>query len=317
MSNGVQVDPAGLPRRAHWEKRWLPRLVHEWSHRRAMNNAGVVTEAEIADGLRGLGLDSTSSVLVHASLRSFGRVDGGAEAVCRALVGTCGTVMMISGTWDLTGVPAPPGLVRPHNAYYNAATWADFDDALENAVPFTPDLPVDRWLGRVAETMRLGFAHERSAHPLFSFLAAGAHARQLIEAQRLDWPLGPIEALAELRGHVLLLGVGHTSNTTIHLAEQHLGRSRFYRYAKVAPGAWMELPNVSGESHRFDEIEPELRPVTTEVHIGDCRARLIAVEHVLTCASKLIAADPAALLCRDQDCRCGAALEQRLASLHP
>lgn len=148
------------------------------------------------------------------------------------------------------------------------------------------------------------------------FLAVGTHARQLIAAQRLEWPLGPIEVLAELGGHVLLLGVGHTSNTTIHLAEQQLGRSRFYRYAKVAPGAWMELPNVSGESHRFDEIEPELRPATTEVRIGDCRARLVAVKDVLTCACKLIVADPAALLCSDQDCRCRAALQQRLAVLH-
>ncbi|MEU4604307.1 AAC(3) family N-acetyltransferase [Kribbella sp. NPDC023972] len=276
---------------------------------------GVVTEAEIAEGLGSLGLDSTSSVLVHASLRSFGRVEGGPEAVCRALLGTCGTVMMVSGTWEQTGVPAPPGLVRPQNTYYNAASWAAFDEELENAVPFTPDLPVDPWLGRIAEVMRLGFAHERSTHPLFSFLAVGTHARQLIEAQRLEWPLGPIDALAELGGHVLLLGVGHTSNTTIHLAEQRLGRSRFYRYAKVAPQAWAELPNVSGASHTFDEIEPELRPVTAEVRIGDCRARLIAVEDVLSCATRLIVADPAALLCEDRDCRCGAALEQRLAVL--
>jgi aminoglycoside 3-N-acetyltransferase len=280
-----------------------------------MDGDSVVTEDEIAEGLGRLGLDSTSSVLVHASLRSFGQVAGGAEAVCRALVGTCGTVMMISGTWDLTGVPAPPCLVRPHNAYYNADNWAAFDDALASAVPFASDLPVDRWLGRVSETLRVSFPHERSTHPLFSFLAVGTHARRLIEAQRLDWPLGPIDALAELGGHVLLLGVDHTSNTTIHLAEQHLGRSRFYRYAKMAPGAWAELPNVSGESHRFDEIEPELRPVTTEVRIGDCRARLIGVDDVLTCATRLIVNDPAALLCNDANCRCGAAFQQRLATL--
>jgi aminoglycoside 3-N-acetyltransferase len=34
---------------------------------------------------------------------------------------------------------------------------------------------------------------------------------------------------------------------------------------------------------------------------------------VLTAAEQLIAADPAALLCPDADCRCGAALQQRLA----
>ncbi|WP_185442294.1 AAC(3) family N-acetyltransferase [Kribbella qitaiheensis] len=46
---------------------------------------------------------------MHSSLRPFGLVEGGTEAVCRALTRTCGTVMMISGTWDLTGIPAPPG----------------------------------------------------------------------------------------------------------------------------------------------------------------------------------------------------------------
>jgi aminoglycoside 3-N-acetyltransferase len=161
--------------------------------------------------------------------------------------------------------------------------------------------------------VRLTLPHERSTHPLFSFLATGTHARELVEAQRLDWPLGPIEALAAVGGHVLLLGVGHTSNTTIHLAEQHLGRSLFYRYAKAGPGSWLELPNVSGESHRFDEIEPALRPFTTETRIGHCRARLIAVEDILTCTTTVIEADPAALLCEDETCRCWAALQQRLA----
>jgi aminoglycoside 3-N-acetyltransferase len=80
---------------------------------------------------------------------------------------------------------------------------------------------------------------------------------------------------------VLLLGVSHTSNTTIHLAEQYLGRSRFYRYAKSADGLWAELPNIPGASHEFDAIE----------------------------------ADPAGLLCtNDPTCRCAAALQQRMAA---
>ncbi len=163
--------------------------------------------------------------------------------------------------------------------------------------------------------MRLTFPHERGSHPLFSYLAVGPHARELTAAQRLDWPLGPIETLEQFGGDVLLLGVGHTSSTTIHLAEQRLGRSRFFRYAKAAPGVWMELPNVPGESHRFDEIEPVLRPVTTEVAIGKCRARRICVADVLDAASRVIAADPTALLCADEACRCGAAYQQRLAQL--
>jgi aminoglycoside 3-N-acetyltransferase len=273
----------------------------------------MVTEHTIAAGLRDLGLDSSSAVIVHSSLRSFGPVVGGAPAVCRALVSVCGTVLLPAGSWDLTGVPAPPSLVRPSNAAQVASSWETFDAALERALPFADDLPIDRELGRIPETMRRQFPHRRSQHPLLSYLAVGRYADTLIAAQRLDWPLGPIEALAELDGHVLLLGVSHSANTAIHLAEQRLGRSRFYRYAKAARGVWMELPNIPGQSHRFDAIEPALADVTREVLIGACRARRIAVAHVLNAAERLIAADPAALLCGDPNCRCSAALQQRLA----
>jgi aminoglycoside 3-N-acetyltransferase len=150
-----------------------------------------------------------------------------------------------------------------------------------------------------------------------SYLAVGRHAADLTATQRLDWPLGPIEALAALDGNVLLLGVDHTVNTAIHLAEQRLGRSRFYRYAKAAEGIWMELPNIPGQSHRFDDIEPELAPQTREVMIGRCRARRIRLAAVLAAVDRLIQADPAALLCRDPECRCGATLLQRLAWLGP
>jgi aminoglycoside 3-N-acetyltransferase len=275
----------------------------------------VTTEQEIVDGLRALGLDGLSTVIVHSSLRSFGYVDGGALAVCRALVAACGTVLMPAGAWDRTGVPAPPNLIRPHNAVHVAESWDEFDVALEQAVPFSPDLPIDRELGRVPETMRQSFPHQRCTHPLLSFLAVGRHAAGLIAAQTLDRPLDPIEALASLDGDVLLLGVDHTVNTAIHLAEQRLRRSRFYRYAKAADGVWMELPNIPGQSHCFGEIEPELTAQSCEVIIGRCRARRVAVATVLAAAERLILADPAAMLCPDPECRCGAALQQRLAWL--
>lgn len=275
-----------------------------------------VTQDQISAGLRSLGLDSSSAVIVHASLRSFGTVEGGAHAVCHAMADVCGTVLMTAGTWESTGLPAPPGLARPLNGFTPAASWAEFDAALAEARPFSYDLPVDRYLGRIAETFRQEFEHERGPHPLFSYLAIGRHARDLIAAQRLDLPLGPLDVLEELNGHVLLLGVGHTSNTTIHRAEQRLGRSLFYRYAKTAPGSWAEFPNLSGESHRFDDLEPALAPKTTEVTIGDCRARLVAVRDVLAATDRAVRADPRALLCHDPACeRCAAAYGQRLALL--
>ncbi len=279
--------------------------------------AALVTEENIVDGLRSLGLDHSSHVLAHASLRSFGHVEGNALSVCRALGTVCGTVMMPAGSWDLTGLPmAPPGLVRPFNACRTASSWDEFDAAVTRATPFRDDLPIDRELGIIPETMRTQLGPLRSAHPLMSFIALGTCANELLSAQRLDWPLGPIEALAELGGDVLLLGVTHTANTTIHLAEQRLGRSCFWRYAKVDEGVWMELPNIPGESDAFDDIESGLTDVQ-QVRIGDSLVRRVAVRDVLSVAHRMILDDPAALLDErpDPESRSAAALRQRLATL--
>ncbi|MEI8407233.1 AAC(3) family N-acetyltransferase [Kribbella sp. CCNWLW197] len=275
----------------------------------------MVSVEEIGDGLRRLGLGSSSKVIVHSSLKSFGYVDGGAEAVCDALTETCGTVLAPAGTWDLTGIGPPPGTPRPHNGYAPAPTWEAFDEELDRATAFSLELPIDRELGRIPETLRLTRTPTRTAHPLFSYQAVGPAADQLLAAQRSDWPLGPIEELGRLDGDVLLLGVGHTANTTIHLAEQLLGRSRFYRYAKTGERVWSELPNVPGASHEFDAIEPALRSATRETTIGACRARKIPVADVLAAARRLILDDPTALLCSSADCRCAAARDQRLATL--
>lgn len=271
----------------------------------------MVDEGLVASGLRDLGLGPASTVIVHSSLSSFGHVVGGAHTVAKALVATGATVVVPSGTWDHTGVRPPPGLTRENNAATPAPSWSEFETALAQARPFDRDLPIDRALGAVPEALRTGFEHQRGEHPLFSFLAIGPHAREVIAAARLDWPLGPIDVVDALGGEVLLLGVDHTRNTTIHVAEQRMGRSRFFRYAKVADGVWMELPNVSGESHRFNEIEPLLAPATIRRVIGKCEARLIPVRSVLEAATTLIAGDAGALLCEDDACRCVAARRQR------
>ena len=53
--------------------------------------------ADLAAGLRALGIRADDTVFAHSSLRSFGRVTGGADAVVQALVdavGAGGTVAM-------------------------------------------------------------------------------------------------------------------------------------------------------------------------------------------------------------------------------
>lgn len=274
-----------------------------------------VTDEDIVAGLGQLGLSADSVVMVHSSLRSFGHVVGGARAVVDALRRACGTVVMLAGSWDLTSTLAPPGLLRPNNAYFNASSWTEFDASVAKATPYRLNLPVDRWVGRIPHTLVHEFPSVRGIHPLLSFVAIGKYEREVIAAQTLTDPLGPLRVVHELDGHVLQLGVTHTTNTMMHLAEQMLGRSLFFRYARGSDGLWVELPNVSGESHKFDQIEPYLAPLTKSVRIGDCTARLLRAADVIDTTMRLIEADPKALLCDDAECRCGAAYQQRLEYL--
>ena len=81
-----------------------------------------------------------------------------------------------AGSWDLTGIGPPPGIARPHNDYAPAATWEAFDEELDRATAFSLDLPIDRELGRIPETLRLTRSPARTGHPLFSYLAVGPAA---------------------------------------------------------------------------------------------------------------------------------------------
>lgn len=269
-----------------------------------------ITADDITAGLRELGIGADSVLVVHASLRSFGRVVGGASAVVEGLLATGATITMMAAS-DGPAIPAPPGLVRPNNNFWNAADWQSFEAHLAQATPYRHDLPVAHSLGAVCEALRAHPASVRGPHPLYGFVAAGPRAHELVAAETTSRMMGAIEAAEALGGHVLLLGVDHTSNTTIHLAEQRLGRGRFFRYAVGADGLWLELPNISGESHAFDEIEPRLRDRTRETRIGGCRVRLVAIADVLAAATTMIREDPRAMLCRDdENCRCHGAWRQ-------
>lgn len=62
-----------------------------------------------------------------------------------------------------------------------------------------------------------------------SFAAWGKHAKLITDEHSLSFPLGdnsPLARVYELDGQVLLLGVGHGNNTSLHLAEARAEHGR-------------------------------------------------------------------------------------------
>jgi aminoglycoside 3-N-acetyltransferase len=118
-------------------------------------------------------------------------------------------------------------------------------------------------MGVVPELFRTWPGALRSAHPAFSLAALGPHAEYLVSDHALDEDCGdrsPLGKLYELDGHVLLLGVGHSNNTSLHLAEF---RANYPGKGKLRTGSamlvngqrqWVPYETLEGAPDDFGEI---------------------------------------------------------------
>lgn len=174
------------------------------------------TVSSLVDDLRALGVEPGDSLLVHASLSALGWVAGGAPTVVDALreaVTDAGTLMVPTHT---------PHLCSPGSWENPPVPDAWLDEIRAEMPPFRPESTPSRGIGAVAECFRDYPDVRRSDHPQLSFAARGAGADALVGDHPLDHPLGeesPLAALYDRGGRVLRLGVGHDTNTSLHLAE--------------------------------------------------------------------------------------------------
>lgn len=274
--------------------------------------ASTIGVRDIVRGLKALGLTRDSAVVVHASLSSFGNVRGGARAVLAGLLWTCDTVVMPAFTcqslvWPLVG-PAANGMTYGE---------PEHDGRNRDALFFHPDRPVHSDAGTIAETLRRQPIAARSAHPALSFVAAGEHAQEALAGQTVERPYAPIEWLQQHDGDVVLIGVGHTRNISIHFAEQLAGRKQFVRWAIARDDdslrvRALRLPHFPGCPDGFDAVEPELARAMHTVTIGEATVRRIPLGMLIPIVVGWISEDPHALLCDRPDCeRCNDVRKQR------
>ena len=170
---------------------------------------------QIADDLVTLGVSGDGVLVVHTAFSSFGgRAGAPADliAALRMAVGARGTIVMPS--------------------------MSDDDEH-----PFDRLSPPCAGMGIVADTFWRMPGVSRSDSP-HAFAALGPHAAEITAPHPIDVPHGldsPVGRAYELDAEVLLLGVGHDANTTVHLAENIAGvRYKLPKYAIVVrDGQWI------------------------------------------------------------------------------
>ncbi len=235
--------------------------------------------------------------IVHAALKSFGAIHGGAETVLGALLAAVRGLMMPAFTYKTMIFPE----VGPPN---NGFTYGSQRDLNRMAEPFHYQMPVDPMIGTLSETLRQYPGAMRTSHPILSFV--GFHANDALVTQTLYNPLAPIGWLADHDGWVLLLGVNHTVNSSIHYAEKLAGRRQFVRWALMKKRI-VECPGFPGCSDGFEAIRPDIEPVTRRVEVGNSFIEAIPLHLLLQTVEKRIKRDPLALLCQRDECgRCDA-----------
>ncbi len=249
---------------------------------------------DILLGLRALNLKN-APVIVHSSLKSIGPVDGGADTVVQALINVFETVVVPTFTYKtmITPLTGPPD---------NGITYGSGADLNRMAEFFTPRMPADPLMGMIPEAFRKNPKARRSSHPIQSF--AGVNAENILSRQTIEEPLGPLAALEEKDGWVILLGVNHTVNTSIHYAEKLAGRKQFIRWA-LTPKRVVECPGFPGDSAGFDDISPDVEKFTRAVQIGNAIIQAVPLSMMFKVVIARIKKDPLALLCQQENCeRC-------------
>jgi aminoglycoside 3-N-acetyltransferase len=233
----------------------------------------------LVDDLRALGLDDGGRVVVHSSLRAVGH---GADEVADALLEVVG----------------PQGLVVVPAFTYDTPS---FDPATTPART-----------GALAEIVRCRPEAVRSHHHSHSVAAIGAGAAELCACHELvaATDLGsPLDRLADVGGLVLLLGVGHTSNTTVHVGEFH-ARAPYLGIPFSPDWPTAAETRFAGCSRAFGTVERGLRErgAIRDGRVGHAAAQLMSGAMVIDEAVALLRADSTALLCTDPRCyRCSAA----------
>ena len=236
-----------------------------------------LAEAELIDQLRTLGVRAGGVLLVHTSFKAVGSVAGGPIGLIsalRAAVGVAGTLVM--------------------------PTMTDGESV------FDPKSTPTFGMGITAELFWRQPDVLRSTHPGGSFAAVGPHAAAICAPQPLSPPHGPASPpgrVLELGGQVLLLGVTHSENTTLHVAEAIAEVPYSVEHPCVVEVDAVAQQVLIAETDHccigFRKLDQWLRVarLQREGKIGAADARLCESRDVVRVALEHLRADPLIFLC--------------------
>lgn len=238
------------------------------------------TTSHIVKNLEQLGILPSDTVMVHASLKSVGKLENGADTVLDAM---CGYLR--------EGLLVLPG----HTWAYVDGEHPEFD-VMKSPV----------CVGALPEVFRKRSGVYRSLHPTHSLLAYGPYAGQFVSGQeRFDTPCAPGSCYGELErraGKVMLVGVDFMRCTLIHCIEEIAGVpgriAGTYEQLRVKDkeGRVHSVPShrhQNANSDYYQKLEPVMdhRGVLTRGKIGDAATIVCEIKDLFGITLELLGRD--------------------------
>lgn len=251
--------------------------------------------------MRRLGI-AGRAIELHVSLRSFGSVEHGPATIVEGVLAADSTVLAATMAPDLFGVPAPPD-DRPRRNGIDYSTQAPRPgDAPSRFGAYTSHrTEVSAWLGAFSAHVAARPDRIRCRYGSGELSAVGPLASRLIGAETEADVFGPLRALVEEGGAVVLMGVGLTRMTLLHLAEVEAGRRPFIRWTQGPDGRAVRVR--CGEcSEGFESLAPALARVERRVLVGESQWRVFPAGETVELAADAIRTDPSITHCPNPEC---------------
>jgi len=240
-----------------------------------------VFKEDIKVGLWKLGLRKGDVVGVHSSLSSFGYVEGGADAVIDTLlevVGEEGTIVVPTHSTNLLEVERTPEEIAM------GVTW------LFKILPYDPKETPCR-TGTIPEAFRKRKGAVRGSHPSNSIAALGPKAEELVEG----W-----NKVLEAEGYILLIGVGLSVCTAMHLAEKRVQFPKHILKKITPPKEFLEKYSETewewdfGPYPDFSKMEEPCleHGITKTVRVGEATLKLVRLRELIDLYTEYLTKNP-------------------------